>query len=632
MPPPLNICLISREYPPFFGGGIGSYTQRWAHLLADAGHRTLVITVCDDGQTRREREGDLTILRLPLVRARDWSAPDPSISDPFTRAAFRAFSPVAVFAMQVAEHLPALQQEFNFDLIEAPDTGALHWFALNHRRTCGDLAAGGPAPALWLTCIHSPTEWISRWNNNPPRTRQDHELLAMERDCISWSDALLCPSRAMAAEAAALWNLAPEQITIIPYPLGDLEHQSAAHANSSTTDPNRFLYTGRLEPRKGIETLLAAFAQALATGADVHLDLVGEDIPEPGSWRPHGQRCLNQYIPAEHRARVRLHGKLPPEQVADFQARAAAIVIPSPMDNFPNTCIEAMAHGKLVIAAGAGGMAEMIEHERSGLLFEPGNPASCAAALTRAAAMTALQSIQLGEAAARRIRAVCGNTTILEQRLAHMHAVLEQKRGRPARAPAQRKTLIINPAPATQQDLDALAAAIANPDIDFAHAWLRRGDHAEAFSTPTLHSLALTPRDLGPLAIAADSLPAAAHALLRPTATPDHYTCDSTLALALLCAADGKHGAVLPHIRIALPAAALPASDTATTELAHTRAELARIHSSRGWRLLQFIYRVLHIIKSVPQSKRPTTTSNSSSPPGPLPYHPPAQHPESARA
>src|SRR5262245_8476885 len=131
----MTICLISREYPPFFGGGIGSYTVRWSRALAGAGHRVVVLTVSDDGREGRERHEGVDVVRLPFIRGMgqtgDWSGPHPLISTAQTRAAFAAFSPVAVFAMQIAGALPRLVEEFGIRVVEAPDTGALGWFALN---------------------------------------------------------------------------------------------------------------------------------------------------------------------------------------------------------------------------------------------------------------------------------------------------------------------------------------------------------------------------------------------------------------------------------------------------------------------------------------------------------------------
>ncbi|MEX2217651.1 MAG: glycosyltransferase, partial [Phycisphaerales bacterium] len=184
----MNIALISREYPPFFGGGIGAYTHRFAHALAGAGHRPFVITVSEDGEQSIEEGGGVTVVRLPFIHANDWSAPHPRIATPETLAAFHAFHPVSVFAMQVARDMPALVRRHAIDIIEAPDTGALAWFLLNAARTGAPEAADLPPV---VTVLHSPTDWIARWNRAPLRGRQDHELAGMERDQARWSGAVL---------------------------------------------------------------------------------------------------------------------------------------------------------------------------------------------------------------------------------------------------------------------------------------------------------------------------------------------------------------------------------------------------------------------------------------------------------
>src|SRR5689334_20876306 len=118
----MNIALISREYPPFFGGGIGAYTERFARALADGGHRPVVVTVSKSGREERETGRGVTVVRLPFIDGDDWSGPHPAIATPEAVAAFGAFNPVSVFAMQVGAAMPGLVREFAIDAIEAPDT------------------------------------------------------------------------------------------------------------------------------------------------------------------------------------------------------------------------------------------------------------------------------------------------------------------------------------------------------------------------------------------------------------------------------------------------------------------------------------------------------------------------------
>jgi glycosyltransferase involved in cell wall biosynthesis len=64
--------------------------------------------------------------------------------------------------------------------------------------------------------------------------------------------------------------------------------------------------------------------------------------------------------------------------------RAAAVcVIPSLYENFPYTCLEAMASGCAVVASDAGGIPEIVTNEVDGLLVQPGRPERLGAAILR---------------------------------------------------------------------------------------------------------------------------------------------------------------------------------------------------------------------------------------------------------
>ncbi len=67
--------------------------------------------------------------------------------------------------------------------------------------------------------------------------------------------------------------------------------------------------------------------------------------------------------------------------VAALMAACDIFVLPAPAEPFGLVLLEAMAMGKPVIAANAGGPCEIVVHGQTGLLFEPGNPQSLAAAM-----------------------------------------------------------------------------------------------------------------------------------------------------------------------------------------------------------------------------------------------------------
>lgn len=71
---------------------------------------------------------------------------------------------------------------------------------------------------------------------------------------------------------------------------------------------------------------------------------------------------------------VKFLGKQPKEVILDLMNGAKFLVLPSLWyEGFPMTIVEAFSQGLLVIASNLGGMASVIVHNETGLLFEQGN-------------------------------------------------------------------------------------------------------------------------------------------------------------------------------------------------------------------------------------------------------------------
>jgi len=117
----MSWCFVSREFPPFSGGGIGTYALAMAQSLVMAGEKPIVITV-GDGVQSESVEDSIVVIRLPLVKGDDWSAPHPAVRTPKTVAAWNALGPHAVFSMLVADILEDVIARHSVDLVEFADT------------------------------------------------------------------------------------------------------------------------------------------------------------------------------------------------------------------------------------------------------------------------------------------------------------------------------------------------------------------------------------------------------------------------------------------------------------------------------------------------------------------------------
>ena len=126
------------------------------------------------------------------------------------------------------------------------------------------------------------------------------------------------------------------------------------------------LFVGRLSEEKGLSVLLSAWR---TLGARVPLKIVGD-----GPLAPEVEKA------AKETPGVMWLGRQPREEVLNLMSRAYMLMFPSVWyEGFPMTLVEAFAAGLPVVASRLGSMASIIDHKRTGLHFEPGDPAALAA-------------------------------------------------------------------------------------------------------------------------------------------------------------------------------------------------------------------------------------------------------------
>jgi glycosyltransferase involved in cell wall biosynthesis len=131
------------------------------------------------------------------------------------------------------------------------------------------------------------------------------------------------------------------------------------------------LSVGRLSREKGHLDLVRATARLRDSGVPVRLVIAGEG--------PEHQRIEQLSHRLGVASSVVLPGHL--EDVAPLYAAADIFVLPSYSEGSPNVLLEAMAAGLPIIATSVGCVPEIIQHGKSGILVNPQDPESIAAAI-----------------------------------------------------------------------------------------------------------------------------------------------------------------------------------------------------------------------------------------------------------
>ena len=203
---------------------------------------------------------------------------------------------------------------------------------------------------------------VQLWGSDVELARRAPRLA---RRVLRRARAVICPSNALAEEARAL---GAGEVAVIPSGV-DLPPVVGEEA-----DPPEVLYAGRLSPEKGVLELLEA-----AQGMNL---VVAGDGP------------LREQVP-------QARGFVPPQELAELYARAAIVACPSHREGFGVACLEAMAHGRPVVASAVGGLLDLVVDGETGIHVPPGDVAALRAALERLLADRGLRR-RMGEAGRRR--------------------------------------------------------------------------------------------------------------------------------------------------------------------------------------------------------------------------------------
>jgi D-inositol-3-phosphate glycosyltransferase len=208
--------------------------------------------------------------------------------------------------------------------------------------------------------------------------------LAAEAEVIARAGCVIASTPTEAAQLIEHYAASPERLCVSPPGVdhGIFRPGSRAEARAAlglVGEGPIVLFVGRLQPLKGPDVALAAFARLEMPGS--RLLVVG------GPSGPHGEEEAARLRAAA--AEVRLEDRvsfIPPvahRELAAYYRAADVLVVPSRSETFGLVAAEAQACGLPVVAAAVGGLTHAVADGESGLLVSGWDPAEHAAALRR---------------------------------------------------------------------------------------------------------------------------------------------------------------------------------------------------------------------------------------------------------
>jgi D-inositol-3-phosphate glycosyltransferase len=220
-------------------------------------------------------------------------------------------------------------------------------------------------------------------SKDPSPTRR----LEIERKIAHTAERIIATAPQEKADLTATYGADPSRIQVIPCGV-DLDlfrpiPRREARDYASIPD-DRFLLTfvGRLERRKGVDTMLEAMGLLLSERPNLplHAVIVGghpkdqepAEMPAPEvRERRRFRKIMDRYGMAD---RATFTGGLPQHLLHNYYSAADVTIIPSYYEPFGMTALEALACGSSVIASRVGGLKTTVKEGEVGLQFEAQDP------------------------------------------------------------------------------------------------------------------------------------------------------------------------------------------------------------------------------------------------------------------
>jgi len=341
----MRICMLTWEFPPRIVGGIARHCLSLSKALAKLGHEVYVVTLEFPGAPLFEDINGIKVYRVLI----ELGHPN------FIIWTF-------LFNHFMEKKVADLSENIEFDIIHIHD-----WLTAK-----AGISSKHFLNKPLISTIHSTEEGRSRGLHNP-----DSFLI----DGIEWwmtyeaRQVIVC-SNSVKWEVESHFSLPHDKVTVIPNGIEvssfnlNINREEVKRRYGIKPNERIILFVGRLVPQKGVDTLIKAVPLIVQQHRDVRILIAGD------GWSRNYLEELARSMGLGDR--IRFLGFISDWELEDLMVTADVLVVPSIYEPFGIVALEGMAAGTPVVATNIGGLSEIIEHDRTGVLVYPEDPGSIA--------------------------------------------------------------------------------------------------------------------------------------------------------------------------------------------------------------------------------------------------------------
>lgn len=345
---PKAVALLSPGWPPgYMTSGIVSYVGQLTDAFASQGRQAYVMSWSQSN--RSINHPHVNLAELPT-----------SIAQRFSSKLFSKYFPKndfnqALLALQVAKGFDRLLAQNPCDLLETEESFGIAWFIQQLIKVPVVVRLHGP----WFlngTALGVPCDASFMHRN------------AAEKRAIGAADGVTSPSRDVLEAVRRTYDLPLPDAVVIPNAAPVIPQEGRWTPTGS--DQNTVLFIGRFDRHKGGDLMIDAFNLIAHACPASRLVFVG---PDRGLTTDSGMVYdLSAYIRArlspEAQARIDVKGALTSHEIDPLRRMAQVTVVASRYETFCLTLAESLAYGCPTVASATGGIVEILQDRKTGLL------------------------------------------------------------------------------------------------------------------------------------------------------------------------------------------------------------------------------------------------------------------------
>jgi glycosyltransferase involved in cell wall biosynthesis len=340
----MKIAFITPEYitENNFDGGTSNYLYNVSVSLKKLGHEPIIFVASDKNEI-------LSNHGIKVIRVEVKNSKFLDFLIKLTRYKLRLPLSLIWQSYQLFKSLKKYNKKSNISIVQYSNYGSLGLFTLK-----------GVPSVIRISCFEP--LWRKYSFKESTISSKIHEKL--ELSIIKKFPNIFCPSSLIGEIISRVIN---KGVTIIESPnLKEEIISDFSIYNDILIGKRYLLFYGRIGILKGVDIIADIIFELLDSYKDLFFVFIGNNKDYYGS-------TMIDYVwlkAGKHRGRVIYLGKLLREQLLPIVINAESIVLPSRIDNLPNTMIESMTLKKIVVGSEGSSFDQLIKNKINGFLFK----------------------------------------------------------------------------------------------------------------------------------------------------------------------------------------------------------------------------------------------------------------------